>query len=99
MTDFHDLLSSLRRPRLLVRAARLGLCDYNRTRDLRRLMRASQIPGPESALTQLIAEEALLDADRRAGGASYSIARHIDLLIAMMAEARILPRAPWRAAV
>ncbi len=39
MSDIHTLLAELKRPRLLIRAARLGLAQYNRTRDLRRLMR------------------------------------------------------------
>jgi len=84
MTDLHDMLATLRRPRLLIRAARCGQGDYNRARDLKRLMRLAQTPAPE---------EATLEAHRRRGGAQYSLARHIELLIAMMAEARLLPRA------
>ena len=36
MIDPQEILQTLRRPRLLVRAARLGLADYNRDRSLRR---------------------------------------------------------------
>ena len=42
MSDIHTLLAELKRPRLLIRAARLGLAQYNRTRDLRRLMRSAR---------------------------------------------------------
>ncbi len=94
MTDFQRFLSEVKRPRLLVRAAKLGMCQYNRSRDLKRLMREAVVPAPERAMARLIDEEALLEESRRAGGATYSLARHIDLLIAMMAEARLLPRAP-----
>jgi hypothetical protein len=38
MSDFVARLSSLRRPRLLLHAARFGLGDYRRERDLRRLI-------------------------------------------------------------
>ncbi len=37
MTDFRAILATLRRPRLLIRAARLGMEDYRRDRDLGRL--------------------------------------------------------------
>ena len=92
MTDLIQILSGLRRPELLIRAARAGLTDYNRGRDLKRLMRVQQAPAPDRALPALLAEEEELEQTRRAGGATYSFARHIDLLIAMMAEARLLPR-------
>ncbi len=39
MTDFRLLLAELRRPRLLIRAARYGMQDYRRERDLKRLDR------------------------------------------------------------
>jgi hypothetical protein len=92
MTDLMTLVTGLRRPRLLVRAARAGLADYNRARDLGRVMRAAGAPAPDRALRVLLAEEERVEAIRQAGDASYSFARHIELLIAMMAEARLLPR-------
>ncbi|AOZ69402.1 hypothetical protein LPB142_08820 [Rhodobacter xanthinilyticus] len=94
MKDLSDLIANLRRPRLLIRAARFGQTDYNRARDLRRLMQAQAVPGPEQALERLIEEEAKLEASRQEGAANYSLMRHIELLIAMMAEARLLPRPP-----
>jgi len=92
MTDFPTLLATLRRPRLLIRAARHGLADYDRNRDLKRVIRTISAPPPARALHALIAEEARLDDIRKAGAASYSVARHVDVLIALMAEARLLPR-------
>ena len=92
MTDLLSLVSDLRRPKLLIRAARAGLCDYNRNRDLKRLMRVSSPPSPDRAVTALMAEEERLDDTRRQGDANYSLTRHIEILIAMMAEARLLPR-------
>ena len=92
MTDLFSLVSDLRRPRLLIRAARAGLADYNRARDLKRLTRADSAPSPDRAVTWLIAEEERLEETRRQGDAGYSLSRHIEILIAMMAEARLLPR-------
>ncbi len=94
MTDLLKLVADLRRPQLLIRAARGGLVDYNRKRDLRRLMRTAEAPPPARAVTALLVEEERLEDIRRKGDATYSFARHIEVLIAMMAEARLLPRGP-----
>lgn len=93
MTDFSAILKDLRRPRLLIRAARHGLCDYRRDRDLRRLIRLATLPSPDRALRALLAEEAEIERSRQAGEARYSVGRHIEILIALMAELRLLPRA------
>lgn len=92
MTDLLTLVSDLRRPRLLIRAARAGVTGYNRNRDLKRVMRVAEPPAPERALRALIAEEAAVEETRLAGAATYSFTRHIELLIAMIGEARLLPR-------
>lgn len=76
----------LRRPRLLVRAARAGLPGWSRPRDLRRLLKADPLPAPARALPLLYAEEARLDRARRDGQAEYNLHRHIMLLIAILAE-------------
>lgn len=91
MTDFRALLADLRRPRLLIRAAKLGLTDYRRDRDLRRLIDTA-VP-PDRALPRLLTEEQRMEEHRRAGSAAYSIGRHIEVLIALMGEVRLLPRA------
>ncbi len=89
MTDFRALLSSLHRPRLLIRAARFGVAECRRDRDLRRLVGTSG--APNRLLPLLVAEEELLEEERRNGGAGYSVARHIDVLIALIAEVQLLP--------
>lgn len=90
MTPSQIALNSLKRPRLLIRAARFGLADYNRDRDLRRLMRLAATPSPAKALDGLISTEAELENTRTTGAAAYSIARHVEVLIALMAESRLL---------
>lgn len=92
MTDLVQAVATLRRPQLMIRAARAGLGDYDRARDLKRLMRVPAAPPPARALSMLLDEEGRIEATRQKGCATYSFARHIDLLIAMMAEARLLPR-------
>jgi len=90
MTDLMSLLKSLRRPRLLIRAARFGIPDYSRKRDLRRLLHTSTPPSPRLAISKLMTEESLLEDKRKASDTSYSIARHVSVLIALMAEARLM---------
>ena len=92
MTEISALLAGLRRPRLLIRAARCGVNDYNRSRDLRRLTGSRATLSPSSAVTTLIEEEARIDAVRRTGDASYNVTRHVELLIALMGEARLLTK-------
>lgn len=94
MTDFRTHLAALSRPRLLVRAARHGLQDYRRDRDLNRLIGAHAGITAEGAMRRLIDAEEDIEATRRAGDADYSIARHIEVLIALMAEVRLVPHQP-----
>ncbi|ABA79000.1 hypothetical protein GQF56_08065 [Rhodobacter sphaeroides] len=90
MTDMHGLLAEIRRPRLLMRAARLGLACYRRERDLRRLV---PDPEPDRAMATLLAEERDLERRRQAGEATYSVTHHVEVLIALIAEARLAPPA------
>jgi Family of unknown function (DUF6477) len=90
MTDCRTMLASLRRPRLLMRAARFGLGEYRRERDLRRYV--AGVESPEDTVTSLMTVEARLEATRIAGDAAYSVARHIEVLIALLAEAQFLRR-------
>lgn len=92
MPDLHQKLESLRRPGLLMRAARFGLPDYRRDRDLKRLLPGQTSTSPEKVLPRLLSEEDTLEESRLSGDLSYSISRHIELLIALISEARLLPR-------
>jgi len=91
MTDLIDALSRLKRPRMLIRAAHHGLQEYNRNRDLRRLL-AGAAPAPREAVERLMREEQDLDSARKDGRATYSVARHVDVMIAILAEMRLLRR-------
>lgn len=86
-----DNLQSIRRPRLLIRAARHGALEYNRNRDLKRLLRQESLPSPIRALRRLMDIEADLEGTRQAGSSDYSVGRHVDVLIAVMGEARLVP--------
>lgn len=91
MTSLIASLSNLRRPQTLMRAARFGLRDYSRERDLKRLIKKQNAPRPAKAIQELMALETVLEDTRQAGEAAYSVARHIEVLAAIMAETRLLP--------
>ena len=90
MKDVLSTLATLRRPRLLIRAARIGVLEYRRESDLRRHLGFGNLPKGGQALMQLIEMEAEINDSRKTNNAGYSPARHVDILIAMMGEARLL---------
>jgi hypothetical protein len=90
MQDVITMLSTLKRPRLLIRAARIGAQDYTRNRHLNRLLGYGALPRPAAALMRLMELEREMDEARKTNEAGYSLARHLDLLIAMMGEAQVL---------
>lgn len=94
MSALIESLAHVRRPRLLIRAARFGLEDYNRLRDLKRILREDHAPSPSAALSRLIDLEAEQEETRTRGDAAYSVVRHLEILIALMAETRLLGRMP-----
>ena len=90
MQDILSRIRQLTRPGLLVRAARFGLDGYRRNRDLARLLPDHRPLATGPALMDLLEAEREVDAARRAKDAHYDLLRHIDLLTAIMAEARDL---------
>ena len=94
MTDQLERFTRLRRPRLLVRAARFGLPEYSRNRDLKRILKVSRAPNPMAAVDQLLDQEARLEEARLTKDATYNVTRHVDVLICLMAEVQVLNPAP-----
>lgn len=89
MNTPQQILQSLNRPQLLVRAARVWLPDFNRERSMRRIFPGIVPPSPGRAFDALMEQEQAIDAIRREGAASYSAARHIEVLVALIVEARL----------
>lgn len=92
-----EALSRSRRPRLLLQAARAGLGEYRREYDLRRVLRLPATPPPGiETLRALIAAEAKQEALRQqrlqAAGEPWRPACHVEVMIALMAEARLVIR-------
>lgn len=92
MSDLFHVFKSLRRPKTLIRAARIGVAQYRREQDLKRLLRAGRAPAPGTGMSRLLTIEQDLEAIRLSGDATYSITKHVEILVALMAEARLLRR-------
>lgn len=78
----------LMRPRLLVRAARIGLSHYDRDTMLSRMLPDAAHLGAAERLRHLVGLEADCDSERRQNAAGYAPRHHLDLLIALLAELR-----------
>jgi len=89
MQDIMSFLTNLHRPRLLIRAARIGVIDYNREPLLRRFLGVGSLPRSGQALMRLIEIESELNDQRIEKNAGYSVIRHVEVMIALMGEARI----------
>ena len=90
MFDILGMVAALNRPGLLVRTARYGLDDYRREVHLPRLLATNAPVKNGDALLRLMDIERELNDQRVADHAEYSFARHIDILIAIMGETRLL---------
>lgn len=90
MQDLLTQLSHLRRPRLLIRAARIASQDYRRATRLPRLLGYGTSLKTGPALIKLMSLESAMNDKRESGDASYSIAAHVDLLTAIMGESQLL---------
>ncbi|MEO0945050.1 MAG: DUF6477 family protein [Pseudomonadota bacterium] len=89
MDHAQNRLSRLNRPKLLVKAACIGLKEYNRNRTLQRVLQTDSVPEPGTALDAHLRHENAIDTDRRDGVIAYSPSRHIELLAAVITEARL----------
>jgi len=78
-------ITALRRPRLLVRAARIALQNYSRTKHLPRVLGNSAL-STAPCLGKLADLETELNEQRCAKDAAYSAARHIEVLAALLGE-------------
>ncbi|NPD15701.1 hypothetical protein HOY34_10855 [Xinfangfangia sp. D13-10-4-6] len=88
MPDFRAALSEIRRPGLLMRAVRFALKDYRRASVLKRL--APHENRSDRIISRLFETEARLEEIRRSGHSTYAISDHIEVLVALIAETRLL---------
>lgn len=89
MTNPISKLNSLKRPKILISAARLGLANYDRDADLRFIVKTGGTPGHDAAIESLLTRESALEDGRKEGRAGYSVQEHIRVLTALFAEVRL----------
>lgn len=89
MHDILSLVSTLRRPKILIRAARIGMENYRRGPHLARVIGHGVLPRHGQALVQLMDIEGVLNEQRQNNDAGYSVVRHVDAMIALMGEAQL----------
>ncbi|MFZ5963772.1 DUF6477 family protein [Thalassococcus sp. BH17M4-6] len=90
MQDILSQLDAIRRPRLLLRAARIGADGYNRRTHLARILGHALLPRSGPALMQLMEIEAELDQRRRQRNGDYRVSQHVEVMCALLGEARLL---------
>lgn len=90
MQDLLTRLAQMRRPRLLIRTARIAAQDYRRETRLPRLLGYGVLPRTGAALIKLMELETTLNAQRLSGDAAYSVTTHVEVLTAVMGESQLL---------
>lgn len=93
MLDIQTRLHMLKRPKLLARSVRFGVDDYRREVHLRRLLSCEKLPRPADAVMRLFDLEAEMNNLREAKSGNYAAAKHVEILIALAGEARLLQAA------
>ena len=79
-------LHSLKRPKILINAAKLGLETYNRVTCLGSFLTLSTNQPPAQILQSLIDKEGRLNQMRLQQHVQYNIALHVTVLTALIAE-------------
>ena len=92
MSDVLSMVRAMRRPRLLIQAAKAGLVDYNRAKILKKFAKITGDSAPDKAIQSLLPVEESLETARQAGDASYSPARHVEVFIASLVLDGCIPR-------
>ena len=97
MSDLISLVNSLRRPRLLLNAAKIGLRDYNQEKALKRISSTQSGSSPKATVCALINAEDTMEQARQSGDASYVPSKHVEVFIALLGEMRRLCQPPTAA--
>lgn len=93
MLDVLERAATLNRPRLLVRAAKAAAEDYQRKPHLARVLPGQKHRRHRETVLRLLEREHDLEANRRNQSAGYLVSDHLDVLIALIAEVRLLSEA------
>lgn len=88
MTQISSRKNLLRRPAILVQAAKTCACDYRRGRTVARLVKGATPPNKQVIVEALRDEEDRLEVKRQQADGSYNARQHVQVLAALIAEQR-----------
>lgn len=88
MLDIKSRLANLKRPKILAKAAQIGVKDYRRKTHLPRVLQGPIPAKHHAVLVTLCDLENHLNSLRKTRDAAYSAARHVEVLIALIAESQ-----------
>lgn len=94
MQDLIGMITTLRRPRLLNEAAQYGARRYCRGAMLARLLGVQDPPRHGVAILRLLELEDEANTLRRENAPDYAARHHLDLMIALLGEARLMAAGP-----
>ncbi len=97
MNHYETVLSALRRPRTLIKAAQHGASRYNRTRHLKFLNTSDRPKSHTAIIESLLAAEQTLEETRKMKAADYNVVRHVTVLTALIAEVQSIVDLPMAA--
>lgn len=86
MQDLTTRLTSLSRPRLLMKTARAGRKTYKRSKELRRVLGGHKTPAHPAGMMRLLEMEHEMEHRRKLQKPAYDLMRHVELLIALLSE-------------
>ena len=81
-------LSKLKRPKALITAARIGVNNYCRRRELSRILGFTYSGSNDELLEMLLEMEAEEEAKRLYNDSFYKLSRQIDIFISLISEAQ-----------
>jgi hypothetical protein len=90
MQSIQDQVQRLKRPKLMVKAARISADTFNRKVRLPHLLERGTCPAVGEAIMQLLNLEGEANALRHLDDPNYSYEHHISLLAAIIAETNLL---------
>ena len=75
-----------------MQAAKIGLQNYSRETDLKKILGASALSDYNRNISQLSDREIELEKARKSGNAAYDMNKHIQIMTALLQELYLLPK-------
>ncbi len=87
-----EIFQKILRPKILMQAAKIGLQNYRRETDLKKILGARALSNHSQNISQLSDREIELEEARKSGNAAYDMNKHIQIMTALLQELYLLPK-------